>query len=237
MGNDAAIRADGLIKNFGETKALAGLSLSVPRGSVFGLLGPNGAGKTTAVRVLTTLLIPDAGRAWVLGSDVVREAGEVRERIGVGGPVAAGIGHALVDARLEEVLADVVVGLHVGVAAAEHVAQVDAGQFQQARRIASDELFGIRARQRHEQALERAVHDLELLRDVRFGEAQVAFGEDGVEDSGIVDADHGPFGPRSEAILAVVAEKHERLVLDRRTDDGEKGLLVPRNAVAYDGSV
>ena len=89
MGNDAAIRADGLIKNFGETKALAGLSLSVPRGSVFGLLGPNGAGKTTAVRVLTTLLIPDRGRAWVLGADVVREAGEVRERIGLTGQYAA----------------------------------------------------------------------------------------------------------------------------------------------------
>ena len=89
MGNDAAIRADGLIKNFGETKALAGLSLSVPRGSVFGLLGPNGAGKTTAVRVLTTLLIPDSGRAWVLGADVVREAGEVRERIGLTGQYAA----------------------------------------------------------------------------------------------------------------------------------------------------
>ena len=89
MGNDAAIRADGLIKNFGETKALAGLSLSVPRGSVFGLLGPNGAGKTTAVRVLTTLLIPDGGRAWVLGADVVREAGEVRERIGLTGQYAA----------------------------------------------------------------------------------------------------------------------------------------------------
>jgi ABC-2 type transport system ATP-binding protein len=89
MGNDAAIRADGLIKNFGEIKALAGLSLSVPRGSVFGLLGPNGAGKTTAVRVLTTLLIPDRGRAWVLGADVVREAGEVRERIGLTGQYAA----------------------------------------------------------------------------------------------------------------------------------------------------
>jgi ABC-2 type transport system ATP-binding protein len=89
MGNDAAIRADGLIKSFGETKALAGLSLSVPRGSVFGLLGPNGAGKTTAVRVLTTLLIPDGGRAWVLGADVVREAGEVRERIGLTGQYAA----------------------------------------------------------------------------------------------------------------------------------------------------
>ena len=89
MGNDAAIRADGLVKEFGKTRALAGLSLSVPRGSVFGLLGPNGAGKTTAVRVLTTLLIPDSGTAWVLGADVVRDASRVRERIGLTGQYAA----------------------------------------------------------------------------------------------------------------------------------------------------
>src|SRR6201995_2461188 len=89
MGNDAAIRADQLVKNFGKTKALAGLSLSVPRGSVFGLLGPNGAGKTTCVRVLTTLLLPDAGRAEVLGYDVVKDAGTVRERIGLTGQYAA----------------------------------------------------------------------------------------------------------------------------------------------------
>jgi ABC-2 type transport system ATP-binding protein len=89
MGNDAAIRADGLVKTFGETKALAGLSLAVPRGSVFGLLGPNGAGKTTGVRVFTTLLLPDAGHAEVLGFDVVKEAGQVRERIGLTGQYAA----------------------------------------------------------------------------------------------------------------------------------------------------
>src|ERR1700729_4113658 len=89
MGIDAAIQAEGLIKNFGETRALADFNLSVPRGSVFGLLGPNGAGKTTAVRVLTTLLEPDGGTAWVLGADVVREAGRVRERIGLTGQYAA----------------------------------------------------------------------------------------------------------------------------------------------------
>jgi ABC-2 type transport system ATP-binding protein len=89
MGIDAAIQADGLIKNFGQTKALADLNLSVPRGSVFGLLGPNGAGKTTAVQVLTTLLIPDGGTAWVLGSDVVKDAAQVRERIGLTGQYAA----------------------------------------------------------------------------------------------------------------------------------------------------
>ena len=89
MGTDAAIRADGLVKNFGETKALAGLSLAVPRGSVFGLLGPNGAGKTTCVRVFATLLRPDGGHAEVLGFDVAKEAGQVRERIGLTGQYAA----------------------------------------------------------------------------------------------------------------------------------------------------
>ena len=89
MGIDAAIQAEGLIKNFGETRALADFSLSVSRGSVFGLLGPNGAGKTTAVRVLTTLLEPDGGTAWVLGADVVKDAGQVRERIGLTGQYAA----------------------------------------------------------------------------------------------------------------------------------------------------
>ncbi|HXP57184.1 MAG TPA: ATP-binding cassette domain-containing protein [Streptosporangiaceae bacterium] len=89
MRTDAAIRADGLVKNFGETKALAGLSLAVPRGSVFGLLGPNGAGKTTCVRVFATLLRPDGGHAEVLGFDVVKEAGQVRERIGLTGQYAA----------------------------------------------------------------------------------------------------------------------------------------------------
>jgi ABC-2 type transport system ATP-binding protein len=89
MGIDAAIEAEGLVKNFGRTRALAGFDLSVPRGSVFGLLGPNGAGKTTAVRVLTTLLRPDAGSARVLGSDVVTQAAEVRRRIGLTGQYAA----------------------------------------------------------------------------------------------------------------------------------------------------
>src|ERR1700759_4915204 len=89
MGIDAAIQAEGLIKNFGETRALADFNLSVSRGSVFGLLGPNGAGKTTAVRVLTTLLEPDGGPAGVLGAEVVKDAGQVRERIGLTGQYAA----------------------------------------------------------------------------------------------------------------------------------------------------
>src|SRR5215472_13839913 len=89
MDDTPAIETEGLVKRFGKTNALAGLDLSVPRGSVFGLLGPNGAGKTTAVRVLATLLRPDAGSARVLGSDVVADAADVRRRIGLTGQYAA----------------------------------------------------------------------------------------------------------------------------------------------------
>src|SRR5829696_4528741 len=84
-----AILAEGLQKSYGKTRALDGLDLSVEEGTVLGLLGPNGAGKTTAVRILTTLLIPDAGRAEVAGLDVVRQAGEVRSLIGLTGQYAA----------------------------------------------------------------------------------------------------------------------------------------------------
>jgi len=89
MHDTLAIETKDLAKRFGKTSALAGLDLSVPQGSVFGLLGPNGAGKTTAVRVLATLLRPDAGLARVLGSDVVADAAEVRLRIGLTGQYAA----------------------------------------------------------------------------------------------------------------------------------------------------
>jgi ABC-2 type transport system ATP-binding protein len=89
MDDTPAIEAEGLAKRFGTTSALAGLDLRVPRGSVYGLLGPNGAGKTTAVRVLATLLRPDAGSATVLGADVVTAAPEVRRRIGLTGQYAA----------------------------------------------------------------------------------------------------------------------------------------------------
>jgi len=89
MTESPAIAADGLIKNYGSTRALAGLDLRVPRGTIYGLLGPNGAGKTTAVRVFATLLRPDGGRAQVLGRDVVREAARVRESIGLTGQYAA----------------------------------------------------------------------------------------------------------------------------------------------------
>ena len=87
--SEPAVRVEGVVKRFGETVALDGAGLEVPAGMVFGLLGPNGAGKTTLVRILTTLLAPDAGRAEVLGHDVVREAGAVRDLIGLTGQFAA----------------------------------------------------------------------------------------------------------------------------------------------------
>jgi oleandomycin transport system ATP-binding protein len=84
-----AIVAEGLVKRFGETTALAGVDLAVRTGTVFGLLGPNGAGKTTAVRIFATLLRPDAGRASVGGYDVVADAHPVRQLIGLTGQYAS----------------------------------------------------------------------------------------------------------------------------------------------------
>jgi ABC-2 type transport system ATP-binding protein len=84
-----AVRVEGVVKRFGATVALDGAGLEVPRGMVFGLLGPNGAGKTTLVRILATLLAPDAGRVEVLGHDVMREPAAVRELIGLTGQFAA----------------------------------------------------------------------------------------------------------------------------------------------------
>jgi ABC-2 type transport system ATP-binding protein len=87
--SEAAITATGLEKSFGDVRALDGVDLHVAPGTVFGLLGPNGAGKTTAVRVLTTLLKPDAGSARVAGLDVERDAAALRQQIGLAGQYAA----------------------------------------------------------------------------------------------------------------------------------------------------
>ena len=86
---EAAIRAEGLRKSFGDVQALCGIDLSAPTGTILGLLGPNGAGKTTAVRILTTLLPPDGGTARVAGFDVVKDADALRSRIGLAGQYAA----------------------------------------------------------------------------------------------------------------------------------------------------
>jgi ABC-2 type transport system ATP-binding protein len=88
-GSELAITVQGIEKSFGDVRALCGVDLTVPSGAVLGLLGPNGAGKTTLVRILTTLLKPDAGHAEVLGLDVVRDATPLRERIGLAGQYAA----------------------------------------------------------------------------------------------------------------------------------------------------
>ncbi|GGL87682.1 MULTISPECIES: ATP-binding cassette domain-containing protein [Micromonospora] len=119
-----AIRAEGLVRRFGATTALAGVDLAVPTGTVFGLLGPNGAGKTTAVRVLTTLLRADEGHATVGGFDVRRDAHQVRQIIGLTGQYASvdetltgsenllligrllGMGRADAKARARQLLAD-----------------------------------------------------------------------------------------------------------------------------------
>jgi ABC-2 type transport system ATP-binding protein len=87
--DEPAIEAEGLHKRFGVVHALDDVSLTVPAGTVLGLLGPNGAGKTTTVRILTTLIPPDSGRARVAGFDVVDQAAEVRATVGLAGQQAA----------------------------------------------------------------------------------------------------------------------------------------------------
>jgi ABC transporter DrrB family efflux protein len=89
LASAPAVRVEAVVKRFGATVALDGAGLEVPGGTVFGLLGPNGAGKTTLLRILATLLAPDAGRAEVLGHDVMREPAAVRELLGLTGQFAA----------------------------------------------------------------------------------------------------------------------------------------------------
>jgi ABC-2 type transport system ATP-binding protein len=84
-----AIETNGLVKTFGQTRALDALDLTIRSGSVYGLLGPNGAGKTTSIRVLATLLEPSGGTATVLGMDVVRDAARVREKVSLTGQYAS----------------------------------------------------------------------------------------------------------------------------------------------------
>ena len=84
-----AIEATGLVKRFGDATAVDGVDLAVPAGCVYGVLGPNGAGKTTTIRMLATLLRPDAGSALVLGHDVVREAPAVRGLVSLTGQLAS----------------------------------------------------------------------------------------------------------------------------------------------------
>ena len=89
MTTNLAIDASGLVKHFGDVRAVDGVDLAVRRGSVYGVLGPNGAGKTTTIRMLATLLAPDAGSARVLGHDVVREADAVRRLVSLTGQMAS----------------------------------------------------------------------------------------------------------------------------------------------------
>ncbi|WP_068925117.1 ATP-binding cassette domain-containing protein [Planobispora rosea] len=108
-----AIQAEGLVKRYGETRALDGVDLAVPQGRLLGVLGPNGAGKTTAVRILATLLRPDGGRATVGGFDVVKDPHQVRSLIGLTGQYAA------VDEMLTGVENLVMIGRLLGMSRAE----------------------------------------------------------------------------------------------------------------------
>jgi ABC-type transport system involved in cytochrome c biogenesis ATPase subunit len=108
-----AVQAEGLVKRYGETRALDGVDLEVPEGRLLGVLGPNGAGKTTAVRILATLLRPDGGRATVGGFDVGKESHKVRTLIGLTGQYAA------VDEALTGVENIVMIGRLLGLSRAD----------------------------------------------------------------------------------------------------------------------
>src|SRR3954467_8574328 len=84
-----ALEATGLVKDFGDPRAVDGVDLAVRRGSVYGVLGPNGAGKTTTIRMLVTLLTPDGGSAQALGHDIVKEADTVRGLVSLTGQLAS----------------------------------------------------------------------------------------------------------------------------------------------------
>src|SRR5690554_5169816 len=86
---DFAIEADNLVKKFGDQRVVDGISLKVPRGSIYGFLGPNGAGKTTTIKMLATLLRPDGGSAKVMGFDLLKEANQVRQCISLTGQFAS----------------------------------------------------------------------------------------------------------------------------------------------------
>src|SRR4051795_13166380 len=89
MTTNLAIEASGLVKTFGDQRAVDGVDLAVARGSVYGVLGPNGAGKTTTIRMLATLIAPDGGQASVLGHDIVREGDRVRAKVSLTGQMAS----------------------------------------------------------------------------------------------------------------------------------------------------
>jgi len=121
----SAIVARGLTKRFGDTTAVDGIDLDIPVGTVFGLLGPNGAGKTTIIRILATLVTPDAGQATVLGYDVTRQAHQVRQLIGLTGQYAS------VDETLTGTENLVLIGRLIGLSRADarHRARVLLEQF------------------------------------------------------------------------------------------------------------
>ena len=131
MSAPLAVEATGLVKHFGTTKAVDGVDLAIPAGTVYGLLGPNGAGKTTVVRMLATLLRPDAGSARVLGHDVVADAHDVRTVVGLTGQYASvdedltGLENLVIIARLY--------GFRPPAARARAVALLDAFELSEAR--------------------------------------------------------------------------------------------------------